>query len=50
MIRPIYADAGDILLEVAQNAIDLDFDGLIIESHIDPDKALERCQTANHAG
>jgi chorismate mutase len=29
----------DILLEVAQAAIDLDFDGLIIESHIDPDKA-----------
>jgi chorismate mutase len=29
----------DILLEVAQTAIDLDFDGLIIESHIDPDKA-----------
>src|ERR1700760_4186809 len=30
----------DILLEVAQKAIDLDYDGLIIESHIDPDKAL----------
>ncbi len=29
----------DILLEVAQTAIDLDFDGLIIESHVDPDKA-----------
>ncbi len=29
----------DILQEVAQNAIDLDFDGLIIESHIDPDNA-----------
>ena len=29
----------DILLEVAQEAIDLDFDGLMIESHIDPDKA-----------
>jgi len=29
----------DILLEVAQKAIDLDYDGLIIESHIDPDKA-----------
>ncbi|MDO6432369.1 chorismate mutase [Flavitalea sp. BT771] len=29
----------DILLDVAQKAIDLDFDGLIIESHIDPDKA-----------
>jgi len=29
----------DILLEVAQKAIDLDFDGLIIESHIDPDNA-----------
>jgi len=29
----------DILQEVAQQAIDLDFDGLIIESHIDPDKA-----------
>lgn len=29
----------DILIDVAQKAIDLDFDGLIIESHIDPDKA-----------
>ena len=29
----------DILLDVAQKAIDLDFDGLIVESHIDPDKA-----------
>jgi len=29
----------DILLEVAQKAIDLDFDGLIIESHVDPDHA-----------
>src|ERR1043165_7043717 len=30
---------GDILLDVAQKAIDLDMDGLIIESHIDPDNA-----------
>lgn len=29
----------DILLDVAQTAIDLDFDGLIVESHIDPDNA-----------
>ncbi|OLY92602.1 3-deoxy-D-arabinoheptulosonate-7-phosphate synthase [Cnuella takakiae] len=29
----------DILQDVAQKAIDLDFDGLIIESHIDPDNA-----------
>ncbi len=29
----------DILLEVAQKAIDLDYDGLIIETHIEPDKA-----------
>jgi chorismate mutase len=29
----------DILLDVAQKAIDLDFDGLIMESHVDPDKA-----------
>lgn len=29
----------DILLDVAQKAVDLDFDGLMIESHIDPDKA-----------
>mgnify|MGYP000959952791 CR=1 FL=1 len=29
----------DILMDVAQTAIDLDFDGLMIESHIDPDKA-----------
>lgn len=29
----------DILLEISQKAIDLDFDGLMIESHIDPDNA-----------
>ena len=29
----------DILQETAQRAIDLDFDGLMIESHIDPDNA-----------
>ena len=29
----------DILLEVSQKAIDLDYDGLMIESHIDPDAA-----------
>lgn len=29
----------DILLDVAQKAIDLDFDGLMIESHINPDEA-----------
>jgi chorismate mutase len=29
----------DILLEVIQRAIDLDYDGLMIESHIDPDNA-----------
>src|ERR687889_386344 len=29
----------DILQDVAQQAIDLDFDGLMIESHIDPDNA-----------
>jgi chorismate mutase len=29
----------DILLDVAQRAIDLDFDGLMIETHIDPDNA-----------
>lgn len=29
----------DTLLSVAQKAIDLDYDGLIIESHVDPDKA-----------
>jgi chorismate mutase len=29
----------DILQDVAQTAIDLDFDGLIVESHIEPDMA-----------
>jgi chorismate mutase len=29
----------DILMDVAQKAIDLDFDGLMIETHIDPDNA-----------
>lgn len=30
----------DILQDVAQKAMDLNFDGLMIETHIDPDKAL----------
>lgn len=29
----------DILQEIAQKAIDLDYDGLMLESHIDPDNA-----------
>jgi len=29
----------EILLEVAQKSIDLDYDGLMIESHVDPDNA-----------
>ncbi|MFI5128700.1 MAG: chorismate mutase [Chitinophagales bacterium] len=29
----------DNLLEIMQKAIDLDYDGLMVESHIDPDKA-----------
>lgn len=29
----------DILLEVSQKAVDLDYDGVMIESHIDPDNA-----------
>lgn len=29
----------DILLDVSQKSVDLDYDGLMIESHIDPDKA-----------
>lgn len=29
----------DILLEVMQKAVDLDYDGMIIESHVDPDNA-----------
>ncbi|MDF2385147.1 bifunctional 3-deoxy-7-phosphoheptulonate synthase/chorismate mutase type II [Nostoc ellipsosporum NOK] len=29
----------DILLDVMQKAVDLDYDGLMIESHIDPDNA-----------
>jgi chorismate mutase len=29
----------DILQEISQKSIDLDFDGLMIESHIDPDNA-----------
>ncbi len=30
----------DLLQEVAQKSLDLDFDGLMIESHINPDRAL----------
>ncbi len=30
----------DMLLEVSQEAMDLNFDGLIVESHYDPDKAV----------
>jgi chorismate mutase len=34
----------DLLFEISQRAMDLDFDGLIIESHCDPDKALSDAQ------
>ncbi|HNR42536.1 MAG TPA: chorismate mutase [Bacteroidales bacterium] len=34
------AGARRYLYEIAQKALDLNFDGLMIESHIDPDKAL----------
>lgn len=34
----------DILFEIAQQAIDLDYDGLMIESHIDPDHAWSDAQ------
>jgi chorismate mutase len=43
----------DILMDVAQKAIDLDFDGLIIESHIDPDNAWSDAKqqvTPEHLG
>jgi chorismate mutase len=33
-----------LLFEVAQKSIDLDYDGLMIESHIDPDHALSDAQ------
>jgi chorismate mutase len=34
----------DLLFEVSQRAMDLDFDGLIIESHCNPEKALSDAQ------
>jgi len=34
----------DILKDVGQKAMDLDFDGLMIETHIDPDNALSDAQ------
>ena len=34
----------DLLFEISQRAMDLDFDGLIIESHCNPDKALSDAQ------
>jgi chorismate mutase len=43
----------DILLEIAQKAIDLHFDGLIIESHINPDGAWSDAKqqiTPQHLG
>lgn len=42
---PIFSDPShisgnrELLASVAQKALDLDFDGLMLESHIDPDKA-----------
>jgi chorismate mutase len=34
----------ELLFEVSQRAMDLDFDGLIIETHCNPDKALSDAQ------
>ena len=36
--------SSDLLFEISQRAMDLDFDGLIIETHYDPDKALSDAQ------
>lgn len=47
---PIITDPSHIcgnresLFEISQEAMDLDFDGLIIETHCDPDKALSDAQ------
>ena len=40
------AGARQYLHEISQKAMDLNFDGLMIESHIDPAKALKRFCTA----
>jgi chorismate mutase len=34
----------DMILEVSQKALDLDYDGLMIETHPDPDRALSDAQ------
>jgi chorismate mutase len=34
----------DLLFEISQKAMDLDFDGLIVETHCNPDKALSDAQ------
>lgn len=34
----------DLLLKISQKAIDLDFNGLMIETHLDPDNALSDAQ------
>jgi chorismate mutase len=34
----------ELLFEISQKAMDLDFDGLIVETHCDPDKALSDAQ------
>ncbi|HJX71318.1 MAG TPA: bifunctional 3-deoxy-7-phosphoheptulonate synthase/chorismate mutase type II [Bacteroidales bacterium] len=49
-ILPIITDPShicgnrDLLFEISQKAMDLDFDGLIIETHINPDKAWSDAQ------
>ena len=39
MIHRIYVATGQDYRAIAQKSIDLDFDGLMIETHIDPDNA-----------
>lgn len=38
------AGTRDLIFEVSQKALDLDYDGLMIETHPDPDKALSDAQ------
>jgi chorismate mutase len=38
-IDPSHITGNEMILEVTQEALDLNYDGMIIETHIDPDNA-----------
>jgi chorismate mutase len=47
LIDPHITGDREMILEVTQEALDLNYDGMIIETHYDPDNAWRCCTASN---